>query len=959
LTFEDGEDNEWSYTYHSTYPTLLIQIDQPVIDSDDGSIVMDYYDNAGSDGDLLGLLKSIQDPNGVLTEFRYDDYGQPERTHEGRHDAASLESVVNLIGRLDGWSRPIGSGVTSQSLGGTPPEGAPSECFAEVEYNDGDEVKTITCGACFESFDDAFDCKIEYSYATSCGSEVEYDWENRQFESLLELCTIGDAETRNSTLQYDVLGRMISSTIEMDMDGESSIEDPRTFTYSYSLSSGHIMVTRTGPDGVVTRTEHDEAGRVISVTASDIGDDVSDLLSASYTYFDDGRVDLVTYGNGMESDYEYDAAGRLDVIEHRVTGAGRKLRLEYDYDDRDLITGVDEYDEDTGGTQAQMTYDYDDRGRLDIESRAGDDVDYAHLFEYDQGGNRTQKIVNPSTASEETFVYTYDISNPARYRSFNNRLMVYERFDDVDDLIEKVTYRYDFRGNPTKVTRLKPTATAGLWEQDRVNFIYGRGGEVKFVVGEEFLDYEWFDNPETGELIEFALDRTPRTLSAAESNAGDYAAEVAQIEAVVDYEFIIDRFGDAVGDNTELWMRANGIWQSSPPEWLYWQWPASVIRGTGAGSFASWIGSGDSTRGWFASDPEETAAKNEAVFVLKDTGELRPSGYRNVEPTEELPSILMRVKDVPDECYTRTFAYEFRYDSMRARYMARELAPNGGMGSLELGDPLSPEQWHDYDGDMIYRDWIWPGDDIQLGTFHLPGIGQVTSPATGEDPIYVHTDHLGTTRLITDNTETGGNPDPKIIYASIFSAFGEVISIDPDGEGTMYSPPNNDQTDRYGYVGAHGYQAHTWHDEEDAWFPFQHVGARYYDPSTGRFLQRDPIGIQGGLNVYVYVDNNPMKFIDPLGYSKLWDKVKDGANKAWDKTKEVAEDLWDVAKELPPYIFPSSPIPAEAAPGIANCYMNDALRRHVLEQHVDTGQPDLENCPACKRLKPKSDTRKF
>jgi RHS repeat-associated protein len=168
---------------------------------------------------------------------------------------------------------------------------------------------------------------------------------------------------------------------------------------------------------------------------------------------------------------------------------------------------------------------------------------------------------------------------------------------------------------------------------------------------------------------------------------------------------------------------------------------------------------------------------------------------------------------------------------------------------------------------MIYRDWKRTpsgGGTITLGTFHLPGIGKVTSPAAGEDPIYVHTDHLGTTRLITDNTETGGNPDPKIIYASIFSAFGEVVSIDPDGEGTTYSP-GTDQPDRYGYVGAHGYQAHTWHDDDTDWFPFQHVGARYYDPSTGRFLQRDPIGVSGGLNLYGYVGSNPLSLIDSNG----------------------------------------------------------------------------------------------
>ena len=60
---------------------------------------------------------------------------------------------------------------------------------------------------------------------------------------------------------------------------------------------------------------------------------------------------------------------------------------------------------------------------------------------------------------------------------------------------------------------------------------------------------------------------------------------------------------------------------------------------------------------------------------------------------------------------------------------------------------------------------------------------------------------------------------------------------------------------------------------------------RTYDPALGRYLQSDPIGLQGGINRYAYVGGNPVRWVDPTG------EVGKQFREAWTISKEEYENM--------------------------------------------------------------------
>jgi len=161
---------------------------------------------------------------------------------------------------------------------------------------------------------------------------------------------------------------------------------------------------------------------------------------------------------------------------------------------------------------------------------------------------------------------------------------------------------------------------------------------------------------------------------------------------------------------------------------------------------------------------------------------------------------------------------------------------------------------------------------------------QTVSPGQTQ---YLHGDLIDSTMLTTDQWGTGSQP------VISYTAFGEPIG-DPDLLGT-----------RYQYAGGWGYESDLLASDgaPDCGLPpivLLHVGARWYDPSLGRFLQRDPIGLAGGTNVYVYVRSAPGASADPSGLLSVMPggKPPDWPGDGWDPYGLVSDAAMEVAGGL-------------------------------------------------------------
>jgi RHS repeat-associated protein len=162
-------------------------------------------------------------------------------------------------------------------------------------------------------------------------------------------------------------------------------------------------------------------------------------------------------------------------------------------------------------------------------------------------------------------------------------------------------------------------------------------------------------------------------------------------------------------------------------------------------------------------------------------------------------------------------------------------------------DPFGRRLWKEVDG---VRTYFLYADEGLVGEYDAEGnairtYGYAPDSVWSTNPLFqkaggayywYQNDHLGVPQKMLD---TSG----RIVWSALYDSFGNITI----GSEAII---NNLRL------------AGQYHDEETGLY---YNWNRFYDPKIGRYISADLIGLAGGMNLYAYVQNDPVNLMDPLG----------------------------------------------------------------------------------------------
>ncbi|MCB2263769.1 MAG: DUF6531 domain-containing protein [Candidatus Thiosymbion ectosymbiont of Robbea hypermnestra] len=743
----------------------------------------------GFEYDGLNRLIKITDPTGHETGIAYDSNGNPTSVTDPRGHATTY--AYDSRNRRTGMTNALSQTETR----GYDPDGNPTSItdvagnVTTYGYDAADQLTTET-----RSGSAAY--QYEYGKAgnrtavidpTGVRIELAYDAVNRRTGVI-------DPNGDQQVYAYDKLG---SRTGTERKDSTNQVFYKETLAYDELSQIIRIIAGM----GQTTQLDYDANGNLTKITdplgrittrVYDALDRIAHLTDAAsgvvrYAYDGVGNLTGVTDPRGLVTHYSYDALDRQDRLDSPDTGT---TNAEYD------ANGNLTKQTDSRGITVTYSYDALDRRTGTSFPTAGED----RTFHYDQGTNGTGRLTGYDDPSGQTR-YTYD----ARGNVLTETRTIQERtyspgyaYDSADRLTSLtypsglvVTYSYDNQGRVQSISAdSQPVLN---------NIAY-----LPFGPATGWTDGSGLDHTET-----FDTDYRPTGIRAGSVQGFGYAYDAA--DNITDWTDILDTDNaQSLGyDALDRLINADGPYGAID---FGYDPIGNRLSETVGTSVTNYRYAMDSNR------LQETTGADPGSYTYDAAG--------NLVQDDRFTYVYNQANRLAEVRQGTATIATYLYNAEGQR-VAKTL---GGQTSHFLYGP---------EGQLLGVYDAATGDALE----EILYFGSTPAATVRSGTLYyIHTDHLGTPRLVSDQSQT-------VIWHWISDPFGKATpNQDPDGNGTSFVL--------------------------NLRFPGQYFDAetqrhydyfRDYDPATGRYIQSDPIGLAGGLNTYAYVDSRPLYWADPEG----------------------------------------------------------------------------------------------
>jgi RHS repeat-associated protein len=335
---------------------------------------IDVADTMGTLGSLSwsdrGDLLTRTDANGRTTSFTYDMYGNTltETDPTGSTTSYTYDQLGRRISMTDalGWVTRYSYDALGNLVQVSDPLGHTSTYAYDANGNQTTSINAV--GQRVLSRFDAADRLVEVTYPNGATERYSYDFRGNR---LTEINQAGQV----TRFLYDQAGQLISKTIA---DGTT---DAATYLYTYDVVGRKL--SETDALGRITFYTYDAIGQLLSIT-----DPLQRITQYSYNL--NGQRILMVDADGRATRYTYDSRGRPTMT---MYPDGTTTRQEYD--------SVGQMRAQFDQAHQMTRYSYDSVGRLLTVTNP---LNQTTSYTYDAGGN----LMTMTDANGHVTTFTYD-----------------------------------------------------------------------------------------------------------------------------------------------------------------------------------------------------------------------------------------------------------------------------------------------------------------------------------------------------------------------------------------------------------------------------------------------------------------------------------------------------------------------------------------------------------------------